>query len=175
MQRAQYNGHKRRHAFKAHAVISPSGMVVHYFGPVEGRHHDSWLLRESGLYTLVATLTINGVDYQIYADSAYPVMRNLVPPIPRSAAPSGSAAASLNTTMSGVRIVSEWWYQIQTNTFQTMDFSRWQRQFLTLPSLQYHVGMLLVNCRTCMLSGNRISKYFGVDPPSLDEYLAGSF
>ena len=55
VQRAQYNGHKRRHAFKGHAVVSPSGMVIHYFGAVDGRHHDVYLLNESGLHVLCIT------------------------------------------------------------------------------------------------------------------------
>ena len=100
-------------------------------------------------------------------------MRNLQTPLPNNR---GGAAAALNAAMASVRTpASEWWYQIQTNTFQTMDFSRWQRQYLTLPALQYHVGMLLVNCRTCIDGGNRISKYFSSNPPSLDNYLSGFF
>ena len=55
VQRAQYNGHKKRHAFKGHAVISPSGMVVHFFGAVDGRHHDVFLLNKSGLFLLSDT------------------------------------------------------------------------------------------------------------------------
>ena len=60
LQRAQRNGHKRRHAFKAHAVISPSGMVIHYFGDVDGRHHDVFfLLNESGFVYLCVCVSIS--------------------------------------------------------------------------------------------------------------------
>ena len=39
LQRAQYSNHKHYHGFKAHALIAPNGICVHYFGPVDGRHH----------------------------------------------------------------------------------------------------------------------------------------
>ena len=175
VQQAQYSGHKRRHAFKGHAIIVPSGMLIHWFGPVDGRRHDSFLLQKSGVLEQLPNLTIGGVDYKIYGDQAYPVLAHIVGPVPKRYAPPGSAARALNRAMSSVRIVSEWWYGIQTNTFQTLDFARWQRQYLTVPALQYAVCVLFVNCRTCMNGGNRISTYFNRPPPTLDEYLSGGF
>lgn len=40
-QRLFYSGHKRVHVLKFQTVISPFGIVVHLFGPVEGRRHDN--------------------------------------------------------------------------------------------------------------------------------------
>ena len=34
------NGHKRKHALKFQAVNSPDGMILHAYGPMEGRRHD---------------------------------------------------------------------------------------------------------------------------------------
>ena len=119
---------------QAHALITPSGMAAHYFGAVDGRRHDSFLMQASGIFPLLSELRIDGVDYQVYADSAYPVTPNLVSPIPRAAAPTGSVAAELNRVMAVVRTcTSEWWYGVITNTFQALDFARWQRQHLTRP------------------------------------------
>ena len=134
------------------------------------------MLCNSGLFDQLPTLTMNGVDYIIYGDSAYPITRNMASPIRRDHAPPGSAARALNHAMSRARVcTSEWWFGIQTNTFQTLDFARWQRQWLTLPAVQYHVCLLLVNCRTCLDGGNRVSAFFRCSPPSLDDYLSGSF
>ena len=168
IQRAQYSNHKHYHGFKAHAVIAPNGMVVHYFGPVDGRRHDSYLLHESGVFNRLTGLTRHGIDYQMYGDSAYPMHRNLLSPIPRIHAPTGSIGAELNRRMSVVRTcTSEWWYQITTNTFQALDFPRWQRMWLTVPALQYSVGMILVNCRTCLQGGNRITHFFNSQPTDI--------
>ena len=175
-QRAQYSGHKHYHGFKTHALISPSGMVVHMYGPVDGRRHDAFMLADSGLLPQLAGLTIGGIDYIVYADSAYPVTRNLISPIARAAAPPGSVAARVNEEMAVARTcTSEWWYGITTNTFQTLDFARWQRQWLTAPALQYFVATLLTNCRTCLDGGNQISKFFNYPPPELGDYLSGYF
>ena len=52
-QRALYNGHKRVHANKSQAVSAPNGLCINLFGPVEGRRHDSGMLADSGLLTLL--------------------------------------------------------------------------------------------------------------------------
>ena len=117
----------------------------------------------------------NRVTFIVY-HPVFQITRHLVGPIPRALAPDGSVAAELNRAMSVVRTcTSEWWYDVIHNTFQSLNFVRWQRLYLTAPALQYHVGMLFVNCRTCLDGGNRISTFFQCAPPTLDSYLAGSY
>ena len=48
-QESVFNGHKRIHSLKYQAVICPNGMIVHFFGPIEGRRHDSAVYYLSGL------------------------------------------------------------------------------------------------------------------------------
>ena len=48
-QEAAYNGHKRQHSFKFRNLIVPSGMIAHFWGPFEGRRHDSAMYFFSGL------------------------------------------------------------------------------------------------------------------------------
>jgi hypothetical protein len=70
------------------------------------------------------------------------------------------------------RVSVEWGFGLVTNTFQTTDFARWNRMFLTRPALQYRVATLLRNCITCIRGSNQISRFFHIDPPSLDDFLA---
>ena len=49
IQRAAYNGHKRKHGLNFQSVVVPEGMVAQMFGPVEGRRHDITLLKLSNL------------------------------------------------------------------------------------------------------------------------------
>lgn len=42
-QRVVYNGHKRKHALKYHAVNAPDVRILHADGPIEGCRHD-WTL-----------------------------------------------------------------------------------------------------------------------------------
>ena len=35
-----YNGHKRKHSLKFQVANSPDGLILHAYGPTEGRRHD---------------------------------------------------------------------------------------------------------------------------------------
>ena len=48
-QRLYYSGHKRYHALKFQRVLTPDGMIAQLYGPVEGRRHDMFLVRDSGI------------------------------------------------------------------------------------------------------------------------------
>jgi nuclease HARBI1 len=43
IQRIAYNGHKRKHAMNFQAVTAPDELVLHAYGPLEGRRLD-WTL-----------------------------------------------------------------------------------------------------------------------------------
>lgn len=177
VQRAQYDGRKKRHGFKYHTVIAPNGLCVHGYGPVDGRRHDTTIVRESGLWDSHFDLTgVDGIDYMIYADSAYAVTRNMLTPY-RNVRP-GSVEAALNTTMARARTVaSENMYGLVTNTFQTIDFIRWQRAFWTSPSKQYLCAIFFYNVMLCLRGYNKVSSFFNCDGevPTLLEYLAGTW
>ncbi|ETV99808.1 hypothetical protein H310_07850 [Aphanomyces invadans] len=64
IQKAAYNGHKRKHAVKYQAVASPDGIIVHLFGPEAGSRHDAYLLARSDLVNkLQQKLLIDGTRY----------------------------------------------------------------------------------------------------------------
>ena len=46
-QRIVFNGHHRVHALKFQSIATPNGLVANMYGPVEGRRHDSGILRDS--------------------------------------------------------------------------------------------------------------------------------
>jgi hypothetical protein len=174
LQRAQYSGHKRHHGFKFQDVVAPNGLLIACFGPVDGRRSDSFMLAESGLVTqLPLMVDVTGVTYRLFGDSIYPFLpqlfrmyRNTVP---------GSPQYYLNRIMSSVRVSVEWGFNLVTNTFQAVDFIRWQRFFLTKPARQYRVASLLTNCLSCVRGTNQISVFFLCPLPSLDEYLQGDW
>jgi hypothetical protein len=51
-----YSGHRRVHALKCQGVLSPDGMIMDLFGPVPGRRHDCFMLRESDINAPLAQL-----------------------------------------------------------------------------------------------------------------------
>ncbi|THU89562.1 hypothetical protein K435DRAFT_821340 [Dendrothele bispora CBS 962.96] len=75
-QRIVYNGWKRKHCLKYHAVTAPDGLVIHMYGPVEGRRHDATVLKHGrgcGLEDILARhfWAPDGRRLFIYGDPAY--------------------------------------------------------------------------------------------------------
>ena len=73
-QRLVYNGHKRTHALKYQSVSTPSGLIAHLYGPIEGSRHDCYLLNRSGLLDELERYSrdTNGEPMCIYRDKGYP-------------------------------------------------------------------------------------------------------
>jgi hypothetical protein len=89
-QRAAYNGHKKFHAQKFQAVVIPNWILAHLFGPIEGWHHDGYLLNESGLAEACLEHAIQPDSeendepqdryFQLFGDPAYGVSPVLLSP-----------------------------------------------------------------------------------------------
>jgi hypothetical protein len=174
LQQSIYSGHKRKHGLKFESVTGMNGILWGLSGPWEGRHHDSWILRQSGtLATLLKLIDGMGQIFCVYGDSGYPLSLHLQVPWPLVVP--GSPHARFNRIMSRLRITVEWGFGIISNLWSGTDFKRWMRCFLTLPGLKYRVAGLLTNFHCCIRGGNQISKYFDVAPPSLEEYLTQTY
>ena len=48
-QRQLYNGHKQVHGIKFQSIVCPDGMIANLYEPIEGCHHDSFVLARSGI------------------------------------------------------------------------------------------------------------------------------
>ena len=80
-QRLMFNGHKRVHSLKFQSVVSPNGLIANLHWPCEGRRHDGFLLRDSGLLDQVQVHRnrhrplLDGASpvYSVYGDPANPV------------------------------------------------------------------------------------------------------
>ena len=170
-QRVCFNGHRRIHALKFQSVVIPCGLITHLYGPVEGRRHDSALLRISGLMEQFEARDFtdrNGIPYALYGDTAYPLRRYLISPF-RGA--NLRAEEEFNTRMSSVRECVEWEFGKMLKIFAFLDFRKNLKVLLSPVAKYYLVGGLLNNCHTC-LYGNQTSKFFQLEPPSLEDYLA---
>lgn len=169
-QQVMYNGHKRIHALKYQSVTAPNGLIAHLYGPVEGRRHDAYMLRESGL---LDELEARSHDPQgnvlcIYGDPAYPLRPQLQAPFPTINMTAEQEA--FNAAMSRVRISVEWVFGNIINYFKYTDFSKSQRMLLSPCGKAYIVSGLLSNAHTCLYK-NITSQYFDLTPPSLEEYF----
>ena len=166
IQQAAYSGHKRHHGLKFQSVIVPDGMIVQMFGPVEGRRHDTTVLKESKLEQALTGLPRNAY---VYGDQAYPVRPWLLSPYRGANKPIYMRA--WNRRMRTVRISVEHGYKIISSLWAHLIFVPAQRIFNTPVSKQFVACTALTNLHNCLYP-NQISQHFGLRPPTLEEYCA---
>ena len=166
IQRAAYSGHKRHHGLKFQSVIVPDGMLVQMFGPIEGRRHDTTVLKESRLEERLQLLP---PDCYIYGDQAYPVRTWLLSPFrgPNKPIP----MRRWNRKMRTVRISVEHGYKIITTLWSHLRYVPAQQVFKTPVAKQYVACAALTNLHNCLYP-NQVAQHFGLTPPSLEEYCA---
>lgn len=188
LQKAVYSGHKRKHCLNYQGVIAPDGKValskdywfsnillvgicVSCFGPIEGRRHDSTMLRESKLLSFIREHPIlSHLGVIIYGDPAYGINDLLCSPF--KGAQLSEEQKTFNATLSRVRVSVEWFFGILKRTFAFMDWNQKHKILLSPVAKFMKVSVLLANCHTCLNGGNQISDFFNCQPPTLEEYLS---
>ena len=160
-----YNGHYKAHGFKVQAVVAPNGLTACLHGPYPGHRHDSTILGDSGL---LQALRDAGAVHHLYGDPAYPLSDMLI---------TGFKGVNLtarqrhcNARMSSVRESVEWGFGGVLQQWAWVDFEKNQKVYLQEVGMNYIAATLLSNMMICF-RGNVAFKFFGLEPPSADEYL----
>jgi hypothetical protein len=167
-QREVYNGHKRTHALKYQSVVTPDGLIANLFGPMEGRRHDAALLAESELLNRIRFHTTRNTPLCLYGDSAYPLSPYLM--CPYKGAVLTQEQEAFNRGMSSGRECVEWMFGKIVQEFAFVDFKKNQKLYLQPVGKYYLVAAILTNCHSCFY-GNQVATYFGMNPPTVYEYL----
>lgn len=168
-QRLVYNGHKRKHGLKFQSIVTPNGIIANLTGPYLGRRHDSSMLNESNMLNELRRIAvINGEPYCVYGDPAYPLNPHLQTPF--KGAHLTPDMVNYNKAMSQVRVTVEWLFGEIVNYFKFIDFKNQMKIGLSAIGKFYLISALLENARTC-LYGNKVSEFFELDPPTLQEYF----
>ncbi len=158
-QRNLYSGHKRKHGVKYQHIMCLNGLVCHAFGPFLGRRHDVSMYIESGVETdLQHVCDANGQLLAIYGDGGY-MQRDWLQ-IPFQGANLTHEQKDFNIEISRVCASVEWGFGKVSN----------QKVFHQPISTYFLIASLFTNAHTC-LYGSEISAYFGLAPPSLEEYF----
>jgi nuclease HARBI1 len=174
-QRAVYNGKDRVHALKYQSVNTPDGIMRHVAGPFIGATHDAKIMTDCGLMAVLMQ-HMNGADggpYCIFGDPAYALSPWLQRPFKGNILPN-SPEQHFNTAMASVRVTVEWGCGKVTALSAYVNFYRGQQLFVSSCGLgaQYGVACLLTNIHTCIY-GCQTAKFFDVQPPSAEDYIAG--
>ena len=93
------------------------------FGPIEGRRHDAYMLRVSGLTEQLQRFQApTGEACVLYGDPAYGLSRNIISPF--RGAQVTNAGQMFNTQMSKLRVSVEWGFGKICQNFAYLDFKK---------------------------------------------------
>ena len=107
--------------------------------------------------------------FQVLGDSAYPNCDVMVSIYKGWHLPPASAA--FNSIMIPIRTSVEWGYEKIVLYWVFLDYKKVMNIQLSAILPMWHLAIFLTNCLTCAKGGNQISKFFNIEPPSLEEYL----
>ena len=132
--------------------------------------HDARMLAVSDLYDDLENFAFcpAGREMCLYDDPAYPHRVHLQAPFRIGVLT--RQMEIFNEKMSAVRASVEWLFADIINYFKFLDFKKNLRIGLSQVGKMYIVCAILQNALTCLYS-NTTAEYFGVDPPSLQDYF----
>lgn len=130
----------------------------------------SGILQSTNLHHNLEMMTA-GTKFVIYGNHAYPLLPLLSKPFEGAALQPHEVY--FNKSMSRVWQAVEWGFGKVVSEFAFVHFHKNQRMPRQRIGRMYRMATLLSNCHTC-LYGSLMCDYFGVGPPSLDEYLMPS-
>ena len=105
----------------------------------------------------------------VFGDPAYPLRVHLQAPFRHGILT--PMMEGYNAEMSSVRVTVEWLFGDIINDFKFLDFKKNLKIGMSSVGKMYLVCALLNNAITC-LYGNSTSEFFGLNPPSLQDYTS---
>ena len=132
--------------------------------------HDARMLAVCGLYDDLENFAFcpAGREMCLYGEPAYPLRIHLQAPFRVGVLT--RQMEIFKEKMSAVRASVEWLFADIINYFKFLDFKKNLRIGLSQVGKIYIVCAILRNALTCLYS-NTTAEYFGVDPPSLQDYF----
>ena len=170
-QHVYYSGYSKTHAYKFQGLTTPDGMIALCHGPIEGRRADGALYAWSGLAQELAVHArgFGGRELFVYADPAYGESAQIVSGL-KKVQDLTPLEQQFNTRMAKLRMSVEWGFGKVANYWAFLNYAQDLSVHKSPIARYFLVAVLLTNCHTC-LHGSETSRYFGLAPPKLDEYL----
>ncbi len=167
-QQLLYNGKDKIHGLKYQSLMLPNGLTANLYGPVVGSRHDSILLGRSGLVDHFRGRLVNNQQVVTYADKAYALSDVVITPF--RGVRQDQVEAFFNGAMNACRSCVEWGFGGTGNNFAFNQYPKNLKVLLQPVGLYYRISTLFSNLKN-ILHRNQTSRYFELEPPSLDEYL----
>ena len=175
IQHIVYNGHKRVHALKFQSLALPNGLIGNLFFAVEGRRHDTGMLKDSGLLNILEKVAYSpaGNVLCIYGDPSYPLHPHLMAPYTvGEVAMFTPNIQAFNGAMSSFMVSVEWLFGDVLDSFKFLDFKNNLKMGLGAVGKYYIVAALFQNTLTCLYGNNTYFHILSTFPPTVHNCLA---
>jgi nuclease HARBI1 len=167
-----YSGYCKDHGMKWQAIVTPDGLISSLHGPYPGPTNDWTIVHNSKVLDKCRTVYGNRQRLYIYGDlayvSAFGIMGPYQHPGGRHALPHNEH--EFNVALSLVRILVEHAFGHVIQQWGFIAFSKGMSEGLSAVATYFTTAVLFTNCLTCF-RGSQTSERFGVEPPSIYEYL----
>lgn len=171
-----WNGYQHGHYLIFQGISFPDGMVI-IEGAFPGYKNDTLIWRDSAMKIeleriMVERLQLGQARYKLYADKIYSNSILVTAAYSLRHNPAGLLhwQIEINRLMSDIRVGVEWSFGKIVGRNKFVAFGKTMKIQNSPVSKYYHVAVLLANTHTCMY-GCQHTKYFGIAPPSVDEYF----
>jgi len=168
-QRLMYNGKKKYHCYKVSSMYFPDGMHGYLSDFHPGRWNDNKQRRVCGIVNDLAMLQVNEPrQYICLTDKGYGAVNGFWPMYHGNVL--NNHQSDVNRRATTIRTCVEWGFGDIIQTWAFIDFYRPQKSLLSPIGNYFHAATLMTNIRTC-LYGNQTSEYYGIQPPTLEQYI----
>lgn len=170
-QRALWCGHHSHHCLKFLVIVYPCGLMTG-FGPFDGSLHDSTMAREVRLDQLMeAECSFEDCEFVLYLDGGFALGQNTITPFRRGRTLT-EEQNSWNRSMSRGRVSVEWGIGRVKRLWTLLTNKSHMRTLMQPTSILVFNAIFFTNL-LAILNGSNIQSYFGVEPPSVRQYLEG--
>lgn len=166
-----YSGHKKYHCIKFQAITTPDSMIVHVGGPFIGRHNDAGMLIRSQIrhYLAAHARSAGGRQLVVYGDEGYGQSDEVQAPFRgNNLTPEQEAR---NASMKRPRLSAEWSFGFISNRFGLLNHYQKLRVGLSPVGHYFPVAALFSNLLRCFGRFDTTQSYFGLPPPTPEQYL----
>lgn len=169
-QNEMYSGQKKVHSIKYHAIATPDGLISHLAGPFSGKRHDSRMVTMSKIeyYLLHHSFDPDGWRVVVYGDEGYPRNIPILAPFHGMVTVEQNAA---NEAMHHPRLCVEWVFGILSNYWRFCHEAQNLRIGMSPIGKFYPVQAILVNLQICLGRSSSTTAFYGLQPPTVEQYL----
>jgi hypothetical protein len=174
LQRLFWSGYKKYHNINFFVIVAPNGLVIDVCGPVPGRHSDKWVQSWSSTERRLRRL-FRGLPYTVYGDGIYSDS-DVIRRRKRGLHLNGRDRHEIRKLNSSRTCVENNFAETQ-NVFPYISFKRNKKILSSKCGVGnvYKLALLLKNFRSCLRGSQTGQGFFGISPPSLNDYITGRF